>query len=235
MLSLREFESTLRNQTSLNPAFWDGDRLRPEVREKLLAFAGAYARHVKLPPDAVQDVLLVGGNAGYNWTKYSDLDVHLLANRASLGQDRTLVDDLLKAKKKLWSLTHDVTVKGHPLEGYVQDPSEQSPAGQGVYSIQTDEWKKRPERSDHSWTTDKAFTSKVENLQSMIDDLISSSGSITDFNALKHRIADMRRAGLSRGGEYSTENGVFKELRNTGYLKKMTDYVRNATDRGLSL
>jgi len=45
----------------------------------------------------------------------------------------------------------------------------------------------------------------------------------------------MRTAGLKRAGEFSTENLVFKELRNQGYLDKMVNYMTSRQDKELSL
>ena len=45
----------------------------------------------------------------------------------------------------------------------------------------------------------------------------------------------MRSSAIEKGGEYAPENLVFKELRNRGYLDKMSKYVRNLEDEDLSL
>lgn len=231
---LVEFETTLRSHDELNPRLWIGDKLRPEVREKLTAFAETFGRHSKIPPALVQDVLMVGGSAGYNWTQFSDIDVHLLVDKRELGPEE-LVNDFLQSKKNLWSLTHNVKVRGFPLEGYVQDLTEQSPVGQGVYSIKNGRWIKTPEHDTHSWTTDESFEAKVTTLKAQIDHMVDTGASLADLDELKSRIANMRRAGLSQGGEYNIDNEVFKELRNAGYLQKMTTYARNREDSELSL
>ena len=45
----------------------------------------------------------------------------------------------------------------------------------------------------------------------------------------------MRAAGIEKAGETSTENLVFKELRNRGYLDKMSKHIRDLEDKDLSL
>ena len=45
----------------------------------------------------------------------------------------------------------------------------------------------------------------------------------------------MRASALKRGGEFSVENLVFKELRNLGYIDKVTEYIRSKQDQRLSL
>ena len=69
---------TLRFRDELNDKFWANGTLRPQVRKSLMNFAMAFADYVDLDDRAVVDVLMLGGNAGYNYTKYSDIDVHLV-------------------------------------------------------------------------------------------------------------------------------------------------------------
>ena len=57
----------------LNIKFWDEGGLRPEVREKLMQIGVKWADFAKIPSTAVKDVILVGGNANYNYTRFSDL------------------------------------------------------------------------------------------------------------------------------------------------------------------
>jgi hypothetical protein len=45
----------------------------------------------------------------------------------------------------------------------------------------------------------------------------------------------MRNAAISKGGEFSFENLVYKELRNQGYLDKLSVYAKTRQDKKLSL
>jgi len=59
-----------------------------------------------------------------------------------------------------------------------------------------------------------------------------------DLDSVKHfkeKMRDMRGAAIKRGGEFSFENLVFKELRNQGYLDKLSDYQKTSQDQALSL
>jgi len=42
---------------------------------------------------------------------------------------------------------------------------------------------------------------------------------------LKKKILEMRKEGLSRSGEFSVENLVFKKLRNEGYIEKIIELI----------
>jgi hypothetical protein len=45
---------------------------------------------------------------------------------------------------------------------------------------------------------------------------------------LKNKILEMRKEGLSRSGEFSVENLVFKKLRNEGYIEKIIELISKA-------
>ena len=69
-----------------------------------------------------------------------------------------------------------------------------------------------------------------------IDSLVKDkSDSLELLNALKKKLRDMRSAGVSKGGEYSLENLVFKELRNKGYLDKLSKYILKIEDESMSI
>ena len=50
---------TLRFTDILNPVFWVGDSLKPEVRDALMKFAKSFAAFVDLDDRAIKDVLLL--------------------------------------------------------------------------------------------------------------------------------------------------------------------------------
>jgi hypothetical protein len=77
---------------------------------------------------------------------------------------------------------------------------------------------------------------KTKEWMNIIDDLIDSkSDDKQAFKRLKMRLKGMRSSAIEKGGESAPENLVFKELRNRGYLDKMSKYLRNLEDEDLSL
>lgn len=233
---LVEQETTLRHHDKLNPAIWQGESLRPGVRDHLVKIADAWREYAGIPKAAVKDVLLVGGNANYNYTKYSDLDVHLLVDKEKMPEcTAEIIDDYLKDKKTLWSLSHDIKIHGYPVELYAQGLDEPTSPDQGVYSLSRGEWSKKPSRKRVS-LKDPLVAKKAKRYMDTIDGFISSkSDSVERMEALKTRLREMRKAAVRSGGEFSLENLVFKELRNRGYIDKLTDYIRNVEDHRLSL
>jgi|TARA_A100000172_G_C3039594_1_gene109904 hypothetical protein len=220
----------------LNVKFWDGLTLRPEVRDKLLEIGYIWAEFAKIPSNAIQDIILVGGNANYNYTEYSDLDLHLVVDKDEITDCQTdFLDDFLRDKKRLWALTHDVNLYGQPVELYAQDIDDPVPKNQGTYSVLNGWWIQEP-RKQYVDFSDPLLKQKVRDMMERIDDLIDTQADdITVLNKLKEKIRTMRGSAIQRGGEFALENLVFKELRNRGYLDKLSNYIRTIEDRNLSL
>jgi hypothetical protein len=225
---------TLQYHDELNPKFWNADNLKPEVQNKLLEIGYVWADFANIPDEAIKDVLFVGGNANYNYTNYSDIDVHILIDKEQLPDCPDLIDDYLKDKKLLWSEIHDINIYGHDVELFAQDINDATPSDQGVYSLTKNEWIKHPEKQNID-LEDPHIKQKVDQYTQKIDSLISSNAEDESFKKLKDKFKNMRNSALKKGGELSIENLIFKELRNLGYLDKMNDYLKSKQDKSLSL
>lgn len=55
---LQEFDIGLEYHNTLNPMLWLDNNLKPEVREKLLSFAYAWADYAKIPKDKIRDIII---------------------------------------------------------------------------------------------------------------------------------------------------------------------------------
>ncbi len=114
--------------TELNPALWDGDRMRPEVREALIKIADDFREFLGISDLAVEDITVSGSNAAYTYTPHSDIDLHLLVDFSKLNPDQ-VYQELFNAKKYQYNDQHDIKIRGYDVELYVQD------AGKPVRSL----------------------------------------------------------------------------------------------------
>jgi len=234
-LNIHETKISLEYHSELNPKLWSNNKLKSEVREKLLEFGYAWAKFAKIPENLIMDMIMTGGNANYNYTPKSDIDVHLVIDRNALGNNREFIDEYLQDKKMLWTLTHDIKILGYSLEPYAQDNVDRYPANQGVYSLINDRWVQFPNKGDYDFQNDPGLKRKVLFYMHMIDSIIKDHMDVDTVKDLKSKIRDMRGAAISKGGEFSFENLVFKELRNRGYLDKLNRYEQLLKDKELSL
>lgn len=232
---LAELHIRLEYHDTLNPKLWTDGKLDPKVRQKLLQFGEAWRQYANIPADAVKDVIMIGGNCNYNYTSVSDIDVHLIVDKAKMGKGNPLLDDYLQDKKVMWTMTHDIKVYGYPLEPYAQDSEASYPVNQGVFSLKHNEWINKPEYLGKDFAKDKHLIKKVKFYMNMIDHMIDNKVHTDHTAKLRRKLREMRGAGIQKAGEFSFENLVFKELRNHGYLDKMNDYERKEQDKKLSL
>jgi hypothetical protein len=225
----------------LNPKIWtetDGSYvLKDKVKVKLIKIAEEFVDALGLHQSQVKDYVFTGSNANFNWTALSDVDIHLIIDMKAECKDckSINVQDCFDAKKSLWNDRHDIKIFGFPVELYAADITEELIGDAGVYSLLRDKWLKQPERKNIKMDS-KLIKAKSNDLSKQIDDLIDSK--TDDKSAIKDltgRIANYRKSGLAKGGEFSIENLVFKALRNNGYIDKIRKYAIKAEDHTLSL
>ena len=132
-------------QPELNQEIWEGDtRLHSEVREALMDITVDFVDRLDLDIH-LKDVTFTGSLANYNWSKFSDIDLHLIVDFTDINDNEELVKKFFDAFRSNWNKKHDIRVKGHEVEIYVQDAHE-AHTSTGVYSIKEDEWLVRPKK-----------------------------------------------------------------------------------------
>lgn len=235
-LSLQENKDYVQNDVAYNdelsPKAWQNEKLRIEVRYKLLEAAKFFIDYLEILDFRVLDIVLTGSMANYNYTEYSDFDVHVVTRYADLKCD-DIAEAFYKARKEIWNSNHDIIIRGHDVELYVED-IENSPVSSGVYSLLDDKWVKKP-TYDPPDINDTAVNLKVSDLIKQIDSTIKTADDPNDIHRILKKIVQMRRSGLDVEGEFSIENLAFKILRNQGYIKRLVDAFRKQQDIELSL
>ena len=229
-----ELKSTLKYHDVLNPDLWDGFELKDDVRNKLIEIGQTWISWANIPVEAVKDMILVGGNANYNYTEHSDIDLHILVDVDAIPNCPDFIDDYLKDKKQLWSLTHDIKIYDNDVEIYAQDMNDGFPKDQGVYSLTDGEWLAEHVHQEVNLSNPNVQKKVLEYMET-IDSLIASNAEEEAFQKLKDKFKNMRSGGIEKYGEFSHGNLIFKELRNMGYFDKINNYIKSKQDEKLSL
>lgn len=216
----------------LSPVAWSGDELRLPVKVALLRAAKFFTDYLDIPNFRVIDVVLTGSMANYNYTKFSDFDLHVVTSYSDLDCD-DLAEAFYRAKKSIWNDRHDITIGGHDVELYVEDV-EQPPVSAGVYSLLQDRWLKRPEYNPPS-IDDRAINLKVADLAKQIDVAVDRADDPADISRITNKLRKMRRSGLDTTGEFGVENLTYKILRNLGYLDKLETEFNKQQDQAISI
>ena len=227
---------TLQYHDKLNPVLWNNDKLLDNVRKHLLKIAEEWRKFSNIPEKAIKDIVFTGGNANYNYTKFSDIDIHILIDKKKVTKcDPEFMTDYYKDKKSLWKQNHDINVLGYPVELYAQDTNDPTSSNQGVYSLKQNKWLSKPKKEKID-LKDYYLLKKIEHLKHHINSFIDSkSDDVKQMEEFKNKLRDVRNISIQRGGEFSLENLAFKELRNRGYLEKLSNYIKKIQDKNLSL
>ena len=180
------------------------------------------------------DLRLTGSLANYNWSRFSDVDLHIVTDFDKIDENTEILRKLFRAVTTIWNDNHDIKINDHEVELYIEDENEEH-VSSGLYSVLKDEWISKP--SKENFTIDiAAVKRKAENMQERIN-LIQDAVEEGDYQEaydmsekLKKKIRDMRSSGLSEGGEYSTKNLAFKVLRREGELDRLSKLKHRAYD-----
>jgi hypothetical protein len=218
-------------QRDLNERIWINDKINSRVRLRLLDIADAYFEDLMIPWVKIKDIQFVGSLAAYTWSKYSDIDIHIIIDFKDVDVNVQLVREYFDTKEKRFNELHsDLTIYGFPIEIYTQDINEILETN-GIYSLEKNEWIKFPQYSqDIKLQKDviKTKSSLIINKIIKIDELYSKYKVQDDDYKLEilnnmtqklyKAIKAMRKEGLNREGENSWENIVFKVLRRSEYM-----------------
>ena len=229
---------SLRVQEDLDREIWDDkDNLRSEIREKLLEIAKDFWESQDLDSVEIKDIIFTGSLANYNWSKFSDIDLHVIIDYAAVNKDEELVRRLFALMKSNWNDAHDIPIHGFEVEVYVENDGE-SHAATGLYSVMQDKWLKQPDKKSPSIDEDDVMT-KASYFFRLYEILVGKFKKgqyqevITTIEKAKEKLKRMRTAGLERDGEFSVENLAFKVLRRTDLLEKYNNLFIKATDKGI--
>ncbi len=221
---------------TLNQDVWNDDELDNEVLQTLKKIAIDFYEFLKIDAP-IEDIWFTGSLANYNWSDYSDIDLHVLIDFDKInGIEYEFLKEYFDAKKNVWNNNHNINIKDFEVELYAQDSNEIH-TSTGVFSILNNEWIKKPNPLDPQIDREllKYKIQKIVNKIEEIDKITDLEKIQERSKILKDKIKKMRQSGLDRGGEFSEENLAFKYLRNNGYIEKLFNKKRDAYDKSVSI
>jgi predicted nucleotidyltransferase len=241
---MSKFEKILHSfsiKETLNPKVWENPEdpkkatMIPKVRKALERIAVEFVDD--LGEDVfVEDVYLMGSLANFNWSEYSDFDLHVIVDFEKYENQEDLYKELFDLKKKLFNDKHNIKIFGYDVEVYAQGISDESHSD-GVYSVMNNEWIHKPKRTSKDLDM-SVLKTKIKSWTDKIDDAIEdakSEGNVETLKKLKDKLKDYRQSGLDKDGEFSYENLVFKYLRRSGHIGKLFDEKTKIKDKELSI
>ena len=236
-ISLKSFEI----QDELNPKFWINNKINSRVRLKLLDLADEFIESLAVDWVKPKDIVLTGSIANYNWSKYSDVDVHILIDFKEVWKKTEFVQDYFDSKKALWSQEHDeLKIYGFPVEMYVEDANSDNPSS-GIYSLNKNKWIVEPNNFQDAHLNEPFIKEKSAKIMSEIDDIDEKIKKEKDNHKLEtlsaklkkifDKLHKQRQESLDKNGEMGTYNIIWKVLRRSGHLDKIWEIINTVYNK----
>lgn len=241
--------SSFEKQTSLQQDLWDSeDKLNSRVRLKLLDIADDFIETLGITWIKPIDIILTGSLCNYNWSSYSDVDLHIVIDFSEISDKKQFVQEYFNAKKNEWNESHqELNIYGFAVELFVEDIDNDS-VRDGIYSLEKNEWIKKP-FADKIQVLSSIKEKKIQYLASIaltkieeLEDEFNLSYDSVFLDKLIYKIDKMldtlktiRQNGLKSKGEMSVGNIIYKICRRTGYLDKLWELKNKVYDKKNSL
>jgi hypothetical protein len=235
MSNFKKILDSFSLKETLNPKIWENPDdasksvMKPKVRKALMKIAEKFVEF--LGEDIfVDNIHLTGSLSNYNWSEFSDFDLHIVIDFNQFGKQSELYKELFNLKKQVFNDKHNIKIFGYDVELYAED-SKEPHYSSGVYSIMNNEWISNPKKFKEN--VDKSvLESKIKTWVEKIETAIEEE---KDLEGLRKKLKEYRQCGLEKDGELAYENLVFKFLRRSGHIQKLFDTLNKQTDKELSI
>ena len=240
-ISLKSFKI----QDKLNPKFWINNKINSRVRLKLLDLADEFIESLAVDWVKPKDIVITGSIANYNWSKYSDVDVHILIDFKEVWKKTEFVQDYFDSKKALWAQEHEqLKIYGFPVEMYVEDTNGDNPSS-GIYSLNKNKWIVEPNDFQDAQLNEPFIKDKAAKIMTEIDNIDDKIKKETDNHKLEvlstklkklfDKLHKQRQESLDKNGEMGTYNIIWKVLRRSGHLDKIWEIINTVYNRENSI
>jgi predicted nucleotidyltransferase len=229
---------SFEKQVELNPKFWQDKKLKKNIFKRLMKIAREFLDGLNVEL-RMEDLRFTGSLANYNWSKYSDIDLHIVVDFSKIDENTELVKSFFDNARMRWNDLHDITIYGAEVEIYVENVGDIHKSS-GIYSLTDERWivEPTPDKIEFDYVSARKKADSLQTQVNLIDKFAQEKprSALKSIDRLKEKIRRTRRAGLSSPEqEYSAENIAFKILRREETLDKLNDMKYDAYDRILSI
>jgi hypothetical protein len=208
--------------TELDPRIWNGDALKPQVREKSLSIVERIMNESGIAGLTVDAVELFGSNASYEYDDTSDFGIHAFVRSSALAPEALddslrLLNDYVERRQEgritFNGVVVEVTFHSERTENYRPSP------GIGQYSLSQGRWLEQPVKQPDNFnratmaTDMKKFIVEYNDLVAAYD-ADKKGFTCSRFGDLDSEMSVYRNSGFTQGlGSRSTQNLAYRALR----------------------
>lgn len=239
--------SSFKVKDELHPKIWLNNKINSNVRIRLLDIANDFIDELGIRWVKPSDIIFTGSLANYNWSRYSDIDVHIVMDFSKVYSKTDFVEDYFDSKRKLWNDTHKkLKIYGFPVELYVEDINADTKSS-GVYSLKSNKWLVEPSdlsdatlNQDYIKDVSAKYMTQIEDLEDDLKNNKQDDSSLkkigTQAKRLFNKLKDKRQKGLnSKSQEMSSGNIIWKVLRRNGYIEQLSNIIKITYDKMKSI
>lgn len=236
-----DLDEDIEKHDKLNPKLFDSDNLLyKDVRDKLIEIAEYFIDTLK--DDNIKfnlkDLRIVGSNCSYNYTKNSDIDLHLIADSTSLYCPDNLYPLLYSSYRSIFNKNYDPKINDIPVEIFVEMDTDENTdtrlISNGIYSVISNKWIKEPEIISIPDIDEDEFEDEFQKWEDRYNKVIDNP-KLKLIDKLIEDLYDLRKESIKNEGEYGFGNLIFKEMRNLKYLDKLKELKNSLVSNKLSL
>jgi hypothetical protein len=229
---------------TLNPKVWETPndikkaKIKSEIKKGLLDIAKEFIEFLD-EEVFIEDIILTGSLSNYNWSEYSDFDLHIVIDLNQFDDEGEIYLKLFSAKKLIFNEKHNLTIKGYDVEVYPQDSKEEHTA-EGQYSLMNSEWLVIPKKEKPPVNKAK-LKLKIDHWVEVVKKTLMEADKASlqvakeKITKISEKLRKFRKRGLESDGEFSIENLVYKYLRRSGLLDKIFNYQYAKRTKELSI
>lgn len=207
----------------LDPRLWAGDKMRPDVRARVLEIVNALFADLKMADVTIKNVEVQGSTVSYEYDDNADLSVRVFIDTSKYKGDVKGLNTLLKTYTDYLEAAYEgrILLRGVFLEPQfyaIKSASLEPQPGIGHYSVTEDAWMERPSIQESHFDRDQMKLDAkriIAEYNLLISDYFADKksfdcGRLTNFTK---EMRSYRGAGIDKYGTRSTSNLTYRMLR----------------------
>jgi len=209
--------------TELDPRLWQNQKLRPEVRQRVIEVSEALLSNLNVEDVSIKSIEVRGSNVSFEYDDSADFGVRVFLDTSKYKGN---VDDLAARVKNYNALIESrhegkIFLYAVPLEVnfYVIRTARLNPVkGVGHYSISDDTWMELPTIQESNFERQQMLQDLggfINTYNGLISGYFADKRSFdcARWNDFSKDLSKYRNEGIEKSGTRSTENLVYRLLR----------------------
>ena len=234
----RAILETLRVNTKLYPPLWINDHIKPEAQAQLMRIAHWVLEDLSIPEAQMVDATISGSIANFNYSSFSDLDLHIFVNIDTVPNPE-MVEAYMRTYSSVWNDEHDISLFGLPVNIFVKNARGEEHSA-GIYSVLHGKWIRKPVPTKLTVTREDVlalalpFADKIRAAVERYEEK-PEGAPCSSYSALRHELRKFRKHHLEKDGELGAGNLAYKVLRRATFITSLEKTIVRCVDGTYSI